>query len=300
MPSLLSRLVPVLLRASGAHRPYASAAAAERYIARRAATPRSYAPGRLPRDVLVSESIHEGWPVYVLTPRSGARRGAVIYVHGGSWVNEILPIHWRLAARIAVHARTTVIVPIYPLAPFGSAREVNAVMVRLIMTAREEHGRVSIVGDSAGGQIALSAALTLRDEQGVTPALTALITPAVDPSMENPDIDLIQDSDPWLTKAGALVFVDTWRGERSPHDHRLNALEADLRGLGPLLIFSGTRDILHPDAKLLARAASAAGVTVDYHEGRGLLHVYPLMPTREGRAARTQLIRRIHEATHAV
>ena len=73
----------------------------------------------------------------------------------------------------------------------------------------------------------------------------------------------------------------------------VSPLGADLTGLGPLTVFSGTRDILNPDARLLAEKATAAGVEVEYHEQPGLVHVYPLTPTREGRAARDVIVERL-------
>ena len=62
----------------------------------------------------------------------------------------------------------------------------------------------------------------------------------------------------------------------------------------PLTVFSGTRDILHPDIRLLIAKARTAGVDVDYHEQPGLVHVYPLTPTPEGRDAQDILIERLH------
>ena len=73
-------------------------------------------------------------------------------------------------------------------------------------------------------------------------------------------------------------------------DPLVSPLGADLTGLGPLTLFSGTRDILNPDARSLAEKARAAGVDIDYHEQPGLVHVYPLTPTREGRAARATIV----------
>jgi acetyl esterase/lipase len=66
-----------------------------------------------------------------------------------------------------------------------------------------------------------------------------------------------------------------------------------------LTVFSGTRDILNPDTRLLVDKAVAAGVDVDYHEEQGLVHVYPLTPTPEGRAARALLIERVRAAQSA-
>lgn len=58
-------------------------------------------------------------------------------------------------------------------------------------------------------------------------------------------------------------------------------------------VFSGTRDILNPDARLLTEKATAAGVDVDCHERLGLLRVCPLTPTPEGRAARAVIVEQL-------
>jgi acetyl esterase/lipase len=73
----------------------------------------------------------------------------------------------------------------------------------------------------------------------------------------------------------------------------LRPLAVDLTGLGALTVFSGTRDICNPDARLLTEKATAAGVDAGYHEGHGLLHVYPLTPTSEGRAARAEIVEQL-------
>lgn len=294
MPSLLSRLVPLFLRVTGANRTFLSADAAAAHMAERGAHPASFAPPKRMRDdVVVTRTDEHGWPVFTLTPRDVTPRGSVVYLHGGAWVNEAAPQHWQLCAQIAAESRTTVILPIYPLVPHGTAAAVCDVVVELTLAARAAHGLASLAGDSAGGQIALSAAIRLRDDHGVTVPQTVLIAPSLDLSMKNPLMDVVQPTDPWLGKPGARVFIDAWRGDLAIDDPRVSPLEADLIGLGPLTVFSGTRDILNPDARLLVQKARAAGVAIDFHEGAGLVHVYPLTPTPEGRAARELIVRRL-------
>ncbi|MGX6604733.1 alpha/beta hydrolase fold domain-containing protein [Micromonosporaceae bacterium Da 78-11] len=300
MPSLTSRLMPGFLFVTRANRALVDSAEAGRHLERVTLRPRPYAPPRLlRRDVRVAVTHPHGWPVYTLTPKSGPARGGVIYAHGGAWVNEIAPQHWQLAARIAAQARTTVTVPIYPLVPFGTAEKVVAAFVDLVLASTAQHGPTALAGDSAGGQIALSTAVVLRDEHQVTVPRTVLIAPAVDLSLSNPEIDLIQPTDPWLGRDGTRVFIERWRADLPLTDPRVSPLAADLAGLGPLTVFCGTRDICAPDSRLLVSKATAAGVDVDYHEGAGLLHVYPLTPTPEGRAARTLIVRQLRAAVAA-
>lgn len=290
-------LVPPALRLARADRVFATVPGARRHVAERALRPSRYGPPRtLRRDVAVEVTEHEGWAVYTLRPIETPARGAVVYCHGGGWVNEIVLQHWQLAAQIAAEAGTTVIVPIYPLIPFGTAQEANRVVVDLAVRAREEHGAVCLAGDSAGGQIALSVAVTLRDDHAVTVARTVLIAPALDLSLSHPQIPLVLPHDPWLGVEGTRHLIELWRADLPLEDPRVSPLAADLAGLGPLTIFVGTRDILWPDARLLRDRARAAGVEVELHERPGLVHVYPLLPTRSGRDARGSIVRRIRRA----
>lgn len=299
MPSTSHQLVVGLLRATRVNRPFVDADRAREHLRRSTLRPAAYGPPRrLRRDVQVSVDHRDGWPVYTVAPRDGRAAGGVVYVHGGGWVNQVAPQHWHLVALLAARARTTVTVPIYPLVPHGTAAEVVPRVARLVRDSTAAHGPTCLAGDSAGGQVALSAALLLRDEQLRVP-LTALVAPALDLSLANPGIDEVQPSDPWLGREGTRVFIEHWRGGLPLDDPRVSPLAGDLAGLGPLLVMSGTRDIVTPDTRLLVRRARDAGVAVEHHEGQGLVHVYPLLPVPEGRAARAVLVRRVAAATGA-
>jgi len=292
--SVRSRLVPGYLRLTRANQIYTSADKARKHIDKLKIRPRLFGPPRRLRpDVSVSIDHRQGWPVFTLEPKKGQARGCLIYIHGGGWVNEIKVQHWRLAARIAAEAGMRVAVPIYPLVPFGTAAQVVPAVADLVRTSTARFGRTCLAGDSAGGQVALSAAILLRDAQHTVPR-TVLISPALDLSLSNPEIDLVQPSDPWLGREGTRVMIEHWRGTLTLSDSRVSPLAADLTGLGPLTIFSGIRDILAPDIRLLVAKARAAGVDVDFHEQPGLVHVYPLTPTPEGRDAQDILIERLH------
>jgi len=254
-------------------------------------------PPRLGWDVNLQVQRWSYWPIYTLTPKAGqTAQRTVVYLHGGAWVNQIAPQHWQLAAQIAAEARVRVIVPIYPLVPFAIAAEVVPAIVELVAEAMTPDHSVCLAGDSAGGQMALSAALILRNERGVVLPRIVLISPVLDLSLSNPLIDAVQSRDPWLTRAGLLEFAKSWCSDLPMTDPLVSPLSADLTGLGPLTLFSGTRDILNPDARLLVDKVTAAGVDIDYHEQPGLVHVYPLMRTPESRAARAIIVERLRSA----
>jgi acetyl esterase/lipase len=71
----------------------------------------------------------------------------------------------------------------------------------------------------------------------------------------------------------------------------VSPLNGEFRGLAPMVVFSGTLDLLYPDSIELVAKARAAGVPVELHLRRGQPHNYAAMPTPEGRHARA-IIRR--------
>lgn len=290
MPTVPSGIIAPALRLMRANRSFVTADGARRRVRERELRPAPYGPPRLRGDVRV-EVTRDTWPIYTITPRAGTTTGSVIYVHGGGWVNEIASQHWRLAAQIAAEAHTVVTVPIYPLVPFGTAAGAAAGVVDLARQNLARYGSTALAGDSAGGQIALASALVLRDAHGVILPRTVLISPALDLSWSNPRIPAVQPSDPWLATPGGEVLADLWKGDLDILDPVVSPLMGDLAGLGPITLFSGSRDVLNPDAHLLVARAAAAGVDLDFHEQAGQVHVYPLLPTMVGRDARAEVVR---------
>jgi acetyl esterase/lipase len=296
VPTVPDSVLLAFMRAARLNRIWISSAAAEAHLADRAVRPKPFAPPRhLRANVSLSVERVGGWPVYTITPVGSEPRGTVIYAHGGGWVNEIAVQHWRLSAQIAARAATTVLVPIYPLIPVGTAADVVGAFCELAAGCLTS-GPVCLAGDSAGGQIALSTAVLLRDRHDATAARTILISPGLDGTLSNPEIAAAERIDPWLGRPGVRVFVDHWRGGLPLEDPLVSPLYAELRGLGPITMFSGTRDLLNPDARKLVSRAAAAGVDLEYHEREGLIHVYPLLPTAEGAAARRLIIDQLRAA----
>ena len=113
-----------------------------------------------------------------------------------------------------------------------------------------------------------------------------LISPWLDVTMSYPDQAPIERVDPMLARAGLAEAGRLYAGALDPSDPRVSPAQRGPTRAGAMTVFSGTHDILNTDARRLVEKAKAAIVAIDYHEGEGLPHVYPLLPTPEGRAAR--------------
>ncbi|WP_411701081.1 alpha/beta hydrolase [Conyzicola sp.] len=287
--SLRSALLPPIMRARGSKREFSSPDVTMRLAAEHALRPESFAPPKnIDRSVRITVRQVAGWPVYTVTPRDRPVRRRAVYVHGGAWVHEISPFHWWLIARLAVNTGTEFTVPIYPLVPRGTAGEVVPVVADLAAELVAEAGSsaVLILGDSAGGTIALSAAMLLRDRGVPAPRDIVLISPVIDLTFSDPLIYEIEPRDPWLNVPGPKAAAEVWRGHL-PIDHPfVSPVNAPLSGIGRITLFSGTRDITHADAITLARKARAEGHPLDFQQRANMLHVYPLLPIPEGAEAR--------------
>lgn len=236
----------------------------------------------------------DGFTVHRVEPKGGSRRpGAVVYLHGGAYVSQIVRQHWSLVADIADATGRVVEVPIYGLAPQHTG--LQALHFGLAVLAQLDHefgpdSRIDLAGDSAGGGLALLLARARRDA-GLRPARRLVVmAPWLDISMANPEADEVEPYDPWLTRVGLHAVARAWAGELARTDPRVSPLYGQVHDLPPLDVFVGTRDITICDSTLFVDRIVAAGGAARLWVSPGSPHVHPLLPTAEGRQARKELI----------
>ncbi|TLG00357.1 alpha/beta hydrolase [Nocardia cyriacigeorgica] len=273
-------------------RDFASAAATARALQRRKWTARP--PARLRARHDVSVQTVGGFECWTVAPHDRAAVNAVLYVHGGGYFQQIVAQHWSFIGRLA-DAGVRVAVPLYGLAPEHDWRQAYPLVTAVYRQLLEDFdaGEITLAGDSAGGGLALGFAQTLLDGPLPQPRRISLIAPWLDVTMTNPGIADAQRRDPWLTGAGTRVAGLAWSAGLDPADPRLSPINGRLRGIAPISIWIGTRDILYPDALRLRDRAEAAGADLTLTICDGAIHVYPLVPTPEGRAAAKQIVRQI-------
>ncbi len=296
MTSLAARLMPLAITIRGGKGRFRSA---ERTLAHVAALRRRPAPSAPPRRVLrkaeVASQEIAGWRVYTVSPKGVASPRRALYLHGGSYVYEIAPQHWTMLADLAVRGGIAFTVPILPLAPAETAPTMVPKAADLAAALIEEFGpsRVSLFGDSAGGGMALAVAQVLRDRGVPAPRATVLIAPWLDVSCSDPRLAELDAQDPWLAVPGSKAAGDLYRGALADTDPWVSPIYGSLADLGPVTVFTGTRDILNADAHRLAALAPAAGLSLDFHEVEGMIHNYPLLPIPEARTARDIMVRAV-------
>ncbi|MFG2295834.1 alpha/beta hydrolase fold domain-containing protein [Streptomyces sp. NPDC048603] len=299
MPSLRSRALTAALMAAGRRRRLASAEAVRDQVARSARRPASHLPPRsLGRVADVSRTFVGAWPVYDAAPRGADPATRVLYIHGGSYIDELVRPHWSLVRTLVTEAQAHCVVPAYVLAPRGTADRTVPVATDLLsgLIASGGDGGTVLIGDSAGAGLALAAAQRLRDRTGAQPSRIVLISPWLDVSMTHPDQAALEPADPMLALPGLAEAGRLYAGTLALDDPLVSPLHGSFAGLAPITVFTGTRDVLTTDSRELLHRARADGVEVEFHEAPGLPHTYPLLPVPEGRAARDRIVSLVRAA----
>jgi len=220
-------------------------------------------------------------PTITVQPAVGRPDRTVIYFHGGGYVSGSPPERYLpLAAAVALAANATVHAVDYRLAPefrFPAAYDdcVSA-YTSLVGDGGVNPGSLSVLGDSAGGNLALAVTVAARDRRLPLPARVAMISPFADLTFSGASIEQRRDLDPYVTRALLESMAADYLGDSDPADHRCSAVFADLNGLPPLLIQVGEKEILYDDATRIRDHALSAGMDVTFESWEHGIHVWPV------------------------
>ncbi len=214
----------------------------------------------------------------------------ILYLHGGSYTGGSIASHRPLAGSIASLAQARTLLFNYRLAPehpFPAALDDSQTAYHWVLKKIGDPRKIVIVGDSAGGGLAVALLSILRDQGMQLPAAAVCISPWT---------DLVCAGESWDTNAGYDILLDPVLLRRSakmylngadPYTPLASPLYANLRGLPPLFIQAGSREILLADSTRLAQKAHDAGVDVTLDLWSGMVHGwhYAVSILPEARAA---------------
>lgn len=195
------------------------------------------------------------------------RSGSILYLHGGAYCIGSPASHRNLTTRLARETGLPVFALNYRLAP---EHPWPAPLEDALAAFDAMPGPVVIAGDSAGGGLALLAALALRQRGGATPAALWLLSP-------------LADMGPWPRPVpGEAMLNGDWGAACAAHalagqdPALMSPLRAELHDLPPVLLQFGTDEVLHEQGRALHAALDAAGVAVETECYAERWHVFQL------------------------
>jgi acetyl esterase len=219
-------------------------------------------------------------PVRIHWPRAKGPHPAFVYFHGGGHVIGDLDTHDVIARNLCGGADVVAVSVDYRLAPehkFPAAAEDAWAAYQWVRSAasdlKVDAKRLSVGGDSAGGNLAAVVALMARDAGHTNIRLQLLVYPVVDFALTGASYATYASGFGVLTVDAMTWFRDHYLASpEDAGDWRASPIKANLKGLPPALIIAAQCDVLRDEGLAYAEALRAAGVSVEHKEYAGMIH----------------------------
>ena len=221
-----------------------------------------------------------------------AKRGVILYLHGGGYVAGGLEYAKLYGGVLAVGSGLPVLCLDYALAPeqpYPAAMADTLLAYGRLMGRGYEAGEIIIAGESAGGGLALGLMHRLKSLGLPLPAGIICISPWTDLTLSGASLRYNARSDVSLTMGQLEYFVRCY----APNDVTLAEVSPALHsfeGFPPVLVFAGGDEILLDDARAVLRGCHAAKVPCRLMIQKRMWHAWPLYPTPESGKALAHMV----------
>lgn len=217
----------------------------------------------------------------------------IIYLHGGAYINEASLFHLNFVDYISSKCLTDVYFPIYPLAPNHNYERTYNLLLKLYKKHLDK--KIIIIGDSAGGGLALGFTQYLKTLKISLPNELILISPWVDVTLSNENIKKYEEIDPMLACNGLVEIAKLWASDLDLRNYKISPLYGELDKLPKIMLFTGDRELLYPDINLLNDKLIKNNVEVELIVGINMNHDYPLHPFKESKIALNIIVDEINK-----
>ena len=181
----------------------------------------------------------------------------IIYFHGGAFVYKAAPYHHKLVREYVLKCGVRVLIADYPLSPGHRYPEAVNYGLSLFKSALEDMGaeRVALMGDSAGGEVALSTIMKIIDERLPRPDFLMLIYPVVAP-VATPSKEKYTDTPVWNSRLNERM----WKYYLGDESYRSIFDYESISSFPPVYIETPEFDSLHDEGVMLSSLLGASGV----------------------------------------
>ena len=215
-----------------------------------------------------------GVPASLVTTPQSARYRHILFLHGGAYIAGSAAIYRHITWRFAMAAEARLAAIDYRLAPehpFPAALDDATAAWHALIEGGADPLRCAVMGDSAGGGLALALALRLRDRAEPLPAAIVALSPWTDLAITGRSCRDNAVFDPVLKGDDLEMLATQYLGGADPRNPYVSPLYGDLRGLPATLIQVGSDEILRDDAVGMADKLTRANP-------QSRIEIWPRMP----------------------
>ncbi|MFV0318193.1 MAG: alpha/beta hydrolase [Microthrixaceae bacterium] len=208
-----------------------------------------------------------------------ADKRVVLYLHGGAYVVRLLNGHSMLLSRICAELDASAFMAFYRLSPehaFPAAPEDCLAAYRHLLDSGHAAKDIVVMGDSAGGNLALSLLHLIKREELPQPGACVALSPMTDFAQISATWRANARTDPMYPVQDVVAPQRLYLQGASPVDPVASPYYGDLGGFPPTLVVVGGIEALRDDATGFVRKAVESGVRARAHIWSGAPHVFML------------------------
>ena len=215
--------------------------------------------------------------LWITTPSCRKEAAPLIHLHGGYYIFGDPESCAGYMIRLAELAGVPVLSIDYRLAPehpFPAALDDVVSVLHALHDRKQPVCNLVLIGESAGGGLALSVAMSLRNNRETLPEALILLSPWTDLTESGDTYLTLASHDPLMGKGSTQAVVKAYSASRDPSEPLISPLFGNFEGLPPILIQAGSREVILSDSIRTARRARTAGVDVQLDIWDGMWHTF--------------------------
>lgn len=232
---------------------------------------------KVPSGIRSQRAVVGGIPGEWLRP-APATDATLLYLHGGAYFACSALTHRPITAGFAQRG-LQVFAAEYRLAPehpFPAAIDDAVAAYRGLIASGISASNLTIAGDSAGGGLALATLLALRDAGDALPAAAVLFSPWTDLAATGPSLVINSRRDAMFSGEGVDAAGQVYLNGADPRHPLASPVYAEMHGLPPLLLHTGSYETLLDDSTRVVERARQAGASVQFRTWPVVPHVWQL------------------------
>lgn len=204
--------------------------------------------------------------VYSYNGKINDNKKKLLYIHGGAYIGNAIYFQLKSVMKIAKKTNSTLIFPVYPLAPKYNYKSAYNLIEILYCDLLKNNNIINMIGDSAGGGFILSFSMYLRDNNIKQPENIIMLSPWLDISLKNPKIKEYEKKDLILGVLGSKYAGKLWSADLDSNNFLVSPLYGKFKNLGKMTIIVGGNELLKPDINILKEKLDSLKIKYNYLE----------------------------------
>jgi epsilon-lactone hydrolase len=234
-------------------------------------------PSGVKVDAVEADGVPCEWNYLDGTPEDWSGTGAVLFLHGGGYSIGGVDTHRKMVGHATRFLGLPILSVEYRLAPenpFPAGLSDAFTAYRWLIGSGIKASQIVVMGDSAGGGLALATCLEIRDSGLDSPGALVLLSPWADVTYSCDARTEQMIEDPLVSVKLLREMSDWYLNGEDPRDPRISPALGDLSAMPPTLIHIGAREVLMKSALSLEKALAQHNVEVDCRVWQEMVHVW--------------------------